>query len=166
MPTEPTGLPQYAIGRLIKNVKITGVAIAPLTGNVTKGTSYDIGSSAIATLDGVRFELNTDTVEISAANASIRNYVATKGDFTAEVTEIKSNNGGATVLGTFINSSFFLVEVIVSQDGGTTNAQLIQMICIATGMSDEYQEGKMVNVLSGKAAGLPIYVGVPSGAIY
>jgi hypothetical protein len=156
----------YYVGQKLKQCKLTGGTIDGATGAFTKGTAGDIASTAIGTFDGVVFDLETNSVEISAANALLENEVPTKGRIRAEVTEISSSNGGSYSLGSFMNSSYVLLEVIVSSGGGTPVRQLIQFIGLCKSIHVPYEGEKSDAVLTLVNAGFPIYVGDPSTPLY
>lgn len=145
-------MPQYYTGRKLLNAKITPLTVST-TGVVTKGSAFDLAASF--SVDYVRFNESVDSEEISAANASMRNHVNIKDDFEVEVGEIKGGIGSGLVLNGWIGVDFFLVEVVVSMDGGTTKFT-VQAVCVRGGLSDEYAEGKSTMALTGKACGYPI----------
>lgn len=153
--TTIAGLIPYFTGQRIVAVKVTGLTRNPTTGVFTKGTTFNLASNTILSDEAVTFTNQIDNEEISAANASMRNHEAIKGDFDVEVREIKSANGGSITLGTSFAYTYFLVEVLTS-DG--TNQQLVQAPCILVSLDDEYAEGKSVNVLRGTSCGLPVEV--------
>lgn len=156
-------IPLYWVGRYLVNAKVTPCTINLLTGVVTKGTTYDI-AAAPKYVDYVRINMSVRQEEISAANAIMENYVQIKDTFEVEVCEIKHSDGQGKILNAWIGFDYFLVEVLTSPDGGTTNG-LVQAVCVRSGLTDEFVEGKAVLVLSGKPCGLPVvYIPAASGA--
>ena len=146
-------IPQYYTGQRLANVKLTPLVVSA-TGGFTKGTSYDLATAQ--TIDEAVFDCDADLAEISGANAGMRNNVLIKDDFTVELTEIAGRNGQTFVLNGWATHDYFLIEVNVSPDGGTTSGLLLQAVCIRASLRPGYSEGKSTMVLTGKACGLPM----------
>ena len=161
MTTITAPIPLFWAGRNIANIRITPCTVNFLTGVLTKGTPFDIAVSESD--DNVRLSQSVDLEMIKAANSTMNNNVPIADDFDVEVGEIKGNSGNAQVMNAWVGFDYFLLEVITSPDGGTTEA-LVQAVCIRAGFDDEYGERKSVNVLRGKPCGLPIaYIPLDTG---
>lgn len=179
MPVSPNlsgGSPLYYTGRKFRNALITSVQ--PTGNGLIKGTWFDLSLSQL--IDSVEFEEELDLVEISAANAQMKNYVPTKADFTITVSEFMNSGGYASVLNMWKNGTYFLAEIAIeiSADvlyganggplgyaGAMADGTVIQCPFIAQGIRYGYSEGQEVAVLTGKPFGLPIYAVPPGGSL-
>lgn len=185
MPTTPNGATGslFYTGRKFRNAVVTGVI--PNGTGVTRQSYFDI--SAAQTVDSMEFDGELDLIEISAANALVKNYAPQKDDFTVTITEIMSNAGYPDVLAMWESYQYYLIEAVVSPTAdidyannggplqfvpGTTNqgsggSVMIQAPGIRQSIRWGYSEGREAAILTVKPIGLPIaVVGIGGSLVY
>ena len=158
----------YFSGRQIYQAKVTPLVVTIATPTspplFSRGTANDLAQSY--TIEGMRFSGTVDDAEISSANMLVRSFVSVKDDFEVEITEIKLPHGSQSIFNAWIGAEFFLVEMVVSADGGTSKL-IVQAPCKRRSLTDSYGEGKQQAVLVGVPCGLPMaYIAIGGTLAY
>ena len=163
------GLPGYYVGR-----RLFGARITPYTVNLETGvwTPYsataDMASLQYLTAKEMVFSQKSGAEEIHPSNWYMENNVPTVDSFEVVLREIKyadpSNN--ALPFNGWVGVDYFLAEVVVSPDGGTTKFT-VQAPCRRAAMEDGYGPGESEFELHGDTAGVPIaYVAAGQPLVY
>lgn len=178
MPVSPhlnngAGSSIFYVGRKFRNALLTGVI--PNGSTLIRGNSVDLSLSQ--TIDSVEFTEDVGLVEVSAANALMKNYVPTKGDFDATLTEFINSEGFPNVLYAFKNYTYVLIEIAISptadiayaNNGGPvpyagipSDGMVIQCPMAIGSTRYGYSENQEAATVSGKPMGLFIAV-CPNG---
>lgn len=167
----------FYTGRKLRNVVLS--IINPGAGiPFTRNSTVDLAVSQL--IDSVEFDEDIELVEISAANALMKNYVGTKGDFSVTLTEFMNSEGFPNVLYQWKNGMYGLIEAAVeitadtayaanggpvSYAGSMSDGTVIQCPFICQSCRYGYSESNEPATLVGKPIGLPIYVIGPGGSL-
>ena len=148
---------QYLIGRNATVIALTGV-YADVNGVLTDGYTGDLNNAFV--FDSFKCSLDSGLEEITAANASMKNYVPIQGDFTVTLTEIEQNDGYSNIMATFFSSDYFRVMVSVRAPGGSADGGLFAATCVRDTCEKGLVAGKNIVTLTGRPSGIPPYYGL------
>jgi len=149
-----TPLPVY-----LRPKNILQATILPLTqnsdGTFAKGTVGDLVASQV--LESVEIDSETEIEDITPTNATNKNSVLIRNDFSITVTEKKLANIASNIcLAAYGAYDHFLVTIKSSPDGTIMN--YVQCIFVRSAFRDSYGPNATTTTMSGRCCGLPIAV--------